>query len=58
MTGLANLPASGGAILCGNYTAVFDSFFPPVVTPRPVSFVGKAEYMDDWKTRKLFPRLA
>ena len=57
VTGLANLPASGGAILCGNHTAVFDSFFLPVVTPRPVSFVGKAEYMDDWKTRKLFPAL-
>ena len=57
VSGAENIPTDGGAILCGNHTAVIDSFFLPVVTPRPVSFVGKAEYMDDWKTRKLFPAL-
>ena len=57
VTGLDNIPTTGGALLCGNHNAVIDSFFLPVVTPRPVSFVGKAEYMDDWKTRKLFPAL-
>lgn len=57
VTGLENIPETGGAIMCGNHTAVFDSFFLPAVSPRPVSFVGKAEYMDDWKTRKLFPAL-
>jgi 1-acyl-sn-glycerol-3-phosphate acyltransferase len=55
--GLENVPATGGAILCPNHTSVLDSFFVPAVLPRRVTYVGKAEYMDDWKTRKLFPAL-
>ncbi|WP_426572693.1 lysophospholipid acyltransferase family protein [Aquihabitans sp. McL0605] len=57
LQGLENIPASGGAILCPNHTSVLDSFFVPALLPRRVSYVGKAEYMDDWKTRKLFPAL-
>jgi 1-acyl-sn-glycerol-3-phosphate acyltransferase len=55
--GLENIPASGGAIVCPNHTSVIDSFFLPAVLPRRISFVGKAEYMDDWKTKHLFPAL-
>jgi 1-acyl-sn-glycerol-3-phosphate acyltransferase len=55
--GAENVPASGGAILCPNHTSVLDSFFVPALLPRRVTYVGKAEYMDDWKTRKLFPAL-
>ena len=55
--GLDNVPATGGAILCPNHTSVLDSFFVPALLPRRVTYVGKAEYMDDWKTRKLFPAL-
>jgi 1-acyl-sn-glycerol-3-phosphate acyltransferase len=36
---------------------VIDSFFLPVALPRQIKFVGKAEYMDSWKTRHLFPAL-
>ena len=57
LRGLENIPSSGGAILCPNHTSVLDSFFVPVVLPRRVTYVGKAEYMDSWKTRKLFPAL-
>ncbi|MEM8708326.1 MAG: lysophospholipid acyltransferase family protein [Actinomycetota bacterium] len=57
VTGTENIPTSGGAILCPNHTSVIDSFFLPAIAPRPVSFVGKAEYLDDWKTRKLFPAM-
>jgi 1-acyl-sn-glycerol-3-phosphate acyltransferase len=53
--GLDHIPETGGAILCPNHTSVLDSFFVPAVLPRRVTYVGKAEYMDDWKTRKLFP---
>ena len=28
-----------------------------LTVPRNISFVGKAEYMDDWKTKYLFPAL-
>ena len=57
VSGVENVPATDGAILTPNHTSVIDSFFLPAVAPRPVSFVGKAEYLDDWKTRKLFPAL-
>lgn len=60
--GLENLPPTGPAILCANHTSVLDSFLMPVaVIPaaakRRVLFVGKAEYLDSWKTRHLFPAL-
>jgi 1-acyl-sn-glycerol-3-phosphate acyltransferase len=57
LEGLENVPATGGAILCPNHTSVLDSFFVPALLPRRVSYVGKAEYMDDWKTRTIFPAL-
>jgi len=55
-TGLDRLP-SGGAIFCPNHTSVIDSFFLPVVLPRRITFVGKAEYMDSWKTKYIFPAM-
>jgi 1-acyl-sn-glycerol-3-phosphate acyltransferase len=55
--GLEHVPESGGAILCPNHTSVIDSFFLPAALPRRISFVGKAEYLDSWKTRRLFPAL-
>lgn len=57
ITGQEHIPADGGAIICPNHTSVLDSFFLPVCLPRRITYVGKAEYMDDWKTRKLFPAL-
>ncbi len=57
IVGIENLPDNGPAILAPNHTSVIDSFFLPAVLPRRISFVGKAEYLDDWKTRKLFPAL-
>ncbi len=55
--GLEHVPTEGGAIFCPNHTSVIDSFFLPLALPRQIKFVGKAEYLDDWKTRKLFPAL-
>ena len=55
--GLDHVPGDGGAIFCPNHTSVIDSFFLPLVLPRPIIFVGKAEYMDSWKTKHLFPAL-
>jgi 1-acyl-sn-glycerol-3-phosphate acyltransferase len=55
--GSEHIPASGGAIFCPNHTSVIDSFFLPLVLPRRITFVGKAEYMDSWKTKHLFPAL-
>lgn len=55
--GLDNLPTEGPAILCPNHTSVLDSFLLPVTLPRRITYVGKAEYLDSWKTRHLFPAL-
>ncbi len=55
--GLDNVPDSGGAIIAPNHISVIDSFFVPLVLPRRITYVGKAEYMDSWKTRYLFPAM-
>ena len=55
--GAENVPSSGPAIICPNHTSVLDSFFVPAVLPRRITYVGKAEYMDSWKTKHLFPAM-
>ena len=55
--GLEHVPTTGPAILCPNHISVLDSFFVPAMLPRRITYVGKAEYLDDWKTRWLFPAL-
>jgi 1-acyl-sn-glycerol-3-phosphate acyltransferase len=55
--GYERLPADGPAILCPNHISFLDSAFLMLTVPRNISFVGKAEYMDDWKTKMLFPAL-
>lgn len=57
VVGLEHVPSTGGAIFCPNHTSVIDSFFLPLVLPRRITFVGKAEYMDSWKTKHIFPAL-
>jgi 1-acyl-sn-glycerol-3-phosphate acyltransferase len=55
--GLEHVPRSGPAIIAPNHTSVIDSFFLPCVLPRRITFVGKAEYMDSWKTKYIFPAM-
>ena len=55
--GLEQVPPSGGALIAPNHTSVLDSFFVPLVLRRRITYVGKAEYLDDWKTRYLFPAM-
>ena len=55
--GAENVPETGPAIVAPNHTSVIDSFFLPMALRRRITFVGKAEYLDDWKTRHLFPAL-
>jgi len=51
------IPEHGPAILCPNHISFLDSAMLMLTMPRNISFVGKAEYMDDWKTKFLFPAL-
>jgi len=55
--GIDNVPLSGGALICPNHVSVLDSFIVPSALPRRITYVGKAEYMDSWKTRVLFPAM-
>ncbi len=55
LQGFDRLPAEGPAILCPNHVSFLDSAFLMLHVPRNISFVGKAEYMDSWKTKYLFP---
>ena len=57
VSGAGNIPTSGPAVLCANHLAAIDSFIVPAVLEREVLYVGKAEYLDDWKTRWIFPAL-
>jgi 1-acyl-sn-glycerol-3-phosphate acyltransferase len=57
LEGFDRLPAEGPAILCPNHVSFLDSAFLMLHVPRNISFVGKAEYMDSWKTKFLFPAL-
>ncbi|QNG18511.1 1-acyl-sn-glycerol-3-phosphate acyltransferase [Rhodococcus triatomae] len=44
VTGLENVPSDGNAIFASNHKAVLDSFFLPLVVPRPITFLAKSEY--------------
>ena len=55
--GYDRLPVDGPAILCPNHISFLDSAFLMLTLPRNISFVGKAEYLDSWKTRYLFPAM-
>lgn len=55
VTGIEHIPADGPAILCPNHLSFCDSVFVPLTLPRRVWAIGKGEYLDDWKTKHLFP---
>jgi len=57
VTGMDRLPTRGPAILCPNHVSFLDSAVLMLLVPRNISFVGKAEYMDSWKTKYFFPAM-
>jgi len=57
LEGFERLPTDGPAILCPNHVSFLDSAFLMLQVLRNISFVGKAEYMDSWKTKFLFPAM-
>ena len=46
VTGLENIPRTGGAIIAANHLAVIDDALIPITCPRMVHFMGKAEYFE------------
>ena len=55
--GAEHVPLSGPGIIAPNHLSFCDSVFVPAVLPRRVWAIGKGEYMDDWKTKHLFPAM-
>jgi len=52
-----HLPGSGPAIIAANHLSFFDHIALVLSVRRRVTFVGKAEYLDSWKTRLVLPAL-
>jgi 1-acyl-sn-glycerol-3-phosphate acyltransferase len=52
--GTQYVPRRGPAILASNHRSFIDSVFLPLVVPRRVTFVAKAEYFESWKTAWFF----
>jgi 1-acyl-sn-glycerol-3-phosphate acyltransferase len=57
LVGRARVPPAGGVIVAANHVSFFDSVVLMHALPRRLFFIGKAEYMDSWKTRRLFPAM-
>jgi len=55
--GAEHLPASGPVIVAANHISFYDTVVLMLSTRRKIFFVGKAEYLDSWTTRRLFPAL-
>jgi 1-acyl-sn-glycerol-3-phosphate acyltransferase len=52
--GREHVPATGGAILAANHQSFCDSLFLPLVVPRKVTYLAKAEYFDSPRTAWFF----
>jgi 1-acyl-sn-glycerol-3-phosphate acyltransferase len=55
INGFEHVPADGPAIISPNHQSFFDSPLLMAMAPRPMVFLGKAEYMDSTATKYLFP---
>ena len=55
--GSENIPLDGPAIIAPNHLSFCDSVFVPAALPRRSWAIGKGEYMNDWKTKHLFPAM-
>ncbi|MHB1507991.1 MAG: lysophospholipid acyltransferase family protein [Acidimicrobiales bacterium] len=50
VSGLERIPRSGAIVIASNHQAFCDSLFLPLVLPRRVSFIAKAEYFSSRRT--------
>ena len=55
--GIEKVPQKGPVLLTPNHLSFIDSLFVMALSPRRTLAVGKGEYMDDFKTKYLFPAL-
>ncbi|MFI5953511.1 lysophospholipid acyltransferase family protein [Cryptosporangium sp. NPDC051539] len=57
LEGVENIPATGPVILASNHLSFSDSFFFPLMVPRRIIFLAKAEYFTGKGLKGLFSRL-
>ncbi|MFG1925710.1 lysophospholipid acyltransferase family protein [Cryptosporangium sp. NPDC048952] len=57
LEGVENIPASGPVILASNHLSFSDSFFLPLMVPRRIVFLAKAEYFTGKGIKGLFSRV-
>src|SRR5262245_36424788 len=50
-----HVPTDGAAIIAANHLSFFDHIALKLSVGRRLTFLGKAEYLDSWKTRLLLP---
>jgi 1-acyl-sn-glycerol-3-phosphate acyltransferase len=55
VVGVGHVPEAGPAILAPNHISFLDPVVLIGLLPRRITYVGKAEYLDNWKTKYLFP---
>lgn len=57
LEGVENIPTSGPVILASNHLSFSDSFFLPLMVPRRIVFLAKAEYFTGKGVKGLFSRV-
>ena len=57
VSGAEHLPTHGAVILAANHLSFYDTIVLMLSVTRRTFFIGKAEYLDSWTTRRLFPAL-
>jgi 1-acyl-sn-glycerol-3-phosphate acyltransferase len=55
--GLDRIPDKGPAILASNHLSFSDSFFLPLVVPRPITFLAKSDYFTGRGIKGLFSKM-
>ena len=55
--GLENIPKEGPVIIVANHVSFLDSFWIPLMVPRRMVYLAKAEYFESWKTAWFFRAL-
>ncbi len=52
--GMEHVPRTGPAVIAANHISVLDSVFMIPTLSRRITYIGKAEYLDSWKTKHFF----
>jgi 1-acyl-sn-glycerol-3-phosphate acyltransferase len=55
--GAENVPEDGAAILASNHLSFSDSFFLPLVVPRPITFLAKSDYFTGPGVKGFFTKM-